>query len=437
MREKIKSELGQALPLVLIAVMIGALVIPPFLGHAGTGLIGSRYYAQAVYAQYAADSGAEHAIWGLAYGGLADNISEPGTSVNYDPGESINGLPVSVAVCFGWYVIAEDDFESGGFTGGSGWLDNWYYQGHAGVTGSGSPLEGSYHLQLQNGDGYVRRSVDLSGEVDVRLRFWAKADSFESGDSADCLVSSNGIDWQTVHTWTSADSDNVYRDYEIDLTPYSLSGEFWIAFDANMNNNNDYFYVDQLEIVWPCSEYKTIAGDDFESGNWTGGSGWLDDWYYEGDAAVTSEDLPHSGSYHLRLRDSTGYVARPIDLSGEAGVHLQFWAKANSFQPGATVSCLVSTDGTHWTTVYTWDNGDDDNIYHYYNLDLTPYGFSSDYWIAFDANLANAWDYFYVDDIVVKSIHGYGITSQAGDTTLKATVNLEGGNVEILTWYLL
>ena len=273
--------------------------------------------------------------------------------------------------------------------------------------------------------------------MDVRLRFWAKVDGFESGDSADCLVSDNGIDWQVVHTWTSADSDNAYHNYEINLTSYGLSSQFWIAFDANMNNNNDRFYVDKLEIVWPCSEYKTLATDDFESGNWTGGSGWLDDWYYEGDAAVTTEDLPHGGSYHLRLRDSTGYVARSIDLSSEAGVHLQLWAKANSFQPSATVSCLVSNDGIDWQTVHTWTNQDDDNVYHYYDLDLTSYSLSSEFWIAFDANLANAWDYFYVDDIVVTSIHGYGITSQADDTILKATLNLKGGYVEILTWYII
>ena len=63
-----KRERGQALPLVMIAVVIGALVIPPFLSHTGTSLIGSRKYAQAIHTQYASDSGAEHAIWNLTNG---------------------------------------------------------------------------------------------------------------------------------------------------------------------------------------------------------------------------------------------------------------------------------------------------------------------------------------------------------------------------------
>ena len=101
-----KSEKGQALPLVLIAIAIGALVIPSFLNNAGTSLIGSRTYAQEIYAQYAADSGAEHAIWNLKYGGLSDTLTDVGDNVSYALGESINGLAVSV------YVIktAEPDF---------------------------------------------------------------------------------------------------------------------------------------------------------------------------------------------------------------------------------------------------------------------------------------------------------------------------------------
>jgi hypothetical protein len=94
----IKSEKGQALPLVLVAIMLGALVIPPFLGHAGTSLIGSRHYAEAVYAQYAADSGAEHAVWGLAYGDLADSIPSPGDNVTYELDEPVNGLATTVTV---------------------------------------------------------------------------------------------------------------------------------------------------------------------------------------------------------------------------------------------------------------------------------------------------------------------------------------------------
>ena len=96
--QTMQSEKGQALPLVLIAIAIGALVIPSFLSHTGTSLISSRAYAQEIDEQYAADSGAEQAIWNLKYGGLADTLADVGDNVTYQLGESINGLVVTVMV---------------------------------------------------------------------------------------------------------------------------------------------------------------------------------------------------------------------------------------------------------------------------------------------------------------------------------------------------
>ena len=62
---KIKCEKGLALPLVMIAVMLGALLIPAFAGYADSSIIGSRTYGASLRSQYAADSGVEHAIWRL------------------------------------------------------------------------------------------------------------------------------------------------------------------------------------------------------------------------------------------------------------------------------------------------------------------------------------------------------------------------------------
>ena len=96
---KIKSEKGQALPLVMIAIAIGALVIPSFLGHAGSSLIGSKTYGQSLDAQYAADAGAEHAIWNLTDGGIAASIPDNGDNVSYVLPESVNGLTANITIC--------------------------------------------------------------------------------------------------------------------------------------------------------------------------------------------------------------------------------------------------------------------------------------------------------------------------------------------------
>ncbi|MBM3943989.1 MAG: hypothetical protein FJ317_00660, partial [SAR202 cluster bacterium] len=72
-------------------------------------------------------------------------------------------------------ILAADDFESGNFSGGSGWLGAWTTSGDATVVSSGGPHGGTYHAQLQRGTGVMTRSVNLSGQSDVRWRFWAKA----------------------------------------------------------------------------------------------------------------------------------------------------------------------------------------------------------------------------------------------------------------------
>lgn len=65
----INCERGQVLPLALMALAIGALVTAPFLGYSSSGLISSKIHQQAIDERYAADAGAEYAIWRLRSGG--------------------------------------------------------------------------------------------------------------------------------------------------------------------------------------------------------------------------------------------------------------------------------------------------------------------------------------------------------------------------------
>jgi len=92
------GQRGQALPLAIIALAIGSLVVAPFLGYAGTDLIGSRVYGEAIKEQSAADAGIEHAVWSLVNGDLAEQLSQPGDEMTYQLDETINGLAVDVTV---------------------------------------------------------------------------------------------------------------------------------------------------------------------------------------------------------------------------------------------------------------------------------------------------------------------------------------------------
>ena len=147
-------------------------------------------------------------------------------------------------------TIAEDDWESAGAGGGSGWLAAWDFQGgnNAVVTTAGAAYSGSYHLRLRSSNGFASRTVDLSGKSGVHLTFYAKVDSFEGSDNARVLVSVDGVFWTEVKAWTSADSDNIYKLVDIDLSSFAMTSAFHIAFEGNMSNSADRLYVDNIEL---------------------------------------------------------------------------------------------------------------------------------------------------------------------------------------------
>jgi hypothetical protein len=433
---KINGEKGQALIFAMIAIMLGAMVLPAFLIHTDTSLIGSRYYKGSIYGQYACDSGAEHAIWSLVDGDLADQINELGDWVNYTLPESINGLTANITVCKSYLPIAWDDFNSGTWSGGGGWLDNWTHTGESLITNSGTPYEGAYHLRLRS-NGTAKRPVDLSQWENVYLSFYSKVNSLESSDNVECQISSDGNTWTTIESWNSLDSDNTYHYKFIPLTDYEMTGQFWISFNGHMSGTNDYFYVDKLALVWLAVVPSFSASDDFESGNIYGGTGWLTNWALSGyESLITWFGWPHQGMYHLQER-YTGIARRSVDLSAAFMVTLQVWVKVSGFESNDYANLRVSSDGTHWSTAYTWGNSVSDGVYHLYTIDLSQYEMSSQFWISFEAHMNQSDDYFYVDEINLTD-SGYGIIVTAGDTMLRAVVQVNAyGGINIVSWYYL
>lgn len=435
----IKGEKGQVLALALAVLGVGAVLIGPFLQGVSIHSIASRNYGTSTSQGYSSDCGIEDAIWRLTNGTLTSQLTDVGDTVSYTLSESINGIAPTISVTRDKVIIATDDFETGNWSGGSGWLNDWYSEGDADIRSDGSPYGGSYDLRLRGGTGYVKRDVDLSNHPNANLQFWAKANSFEGDEEAQCLISANGSDWTAVKTWVNGDDDNTYHYYDIDLSSYDLSSQFWIAFDANMGAANDQFYIDDLAVARVLSGASLqLPNDNFESGDWSGGSYWLYDWYYEGSSQVTAAQSPHEGSYHLRMKRGDSYVDRAADLSGKSSLRLQFWAKARSLEGNDKMYCKVSPDDTTWTTVKTWTSADSDDTYHFNDIDLSPYTMSSEFWIAFDSDMNNDSDFFYVDDIEIvgSTSIAYEIVSVAGDKRTRADIQIDGGNVTINVWQI-
>jgi hypothetical protein len=145
-----------------------------------------------------------------------------------------------------------------------------------------------------------------------------------------------------------------------------------------------------------------IAADDFESGGTAGGSGWLAAWTLSGEALVVNTGGTYTGTFHLRLRGSavTDRAERTVNLSGKTSVRLQFWAKGTSFEGAENVIAQVSSNGIGFTTLKTWLVADADNVYRFWDFDVTGF-ISSTFYVRFESNLGDTSDQFYVDDLQV------------------------------------
>ena len=116
-----KKEKGQALPLAIIVLTIGALLIAPFLGHASSSMIGSQTYGSAIDYRTACDAGIEHAIWRLQYSGLANQIPDIGDQITYQLAEAINGITPTI-------IITTNSSSGGAGSGEEGIIDDYKFE---------------------------------------------------------------------------------------------------------------------------------------------------------------------------------------------------------------------------------------------------------------------------------------------------------------------
>ena len=141
-----------------------------------------------------------------------------------------------------------------------------------------------------------------------------------------------------------------------------------------------------------------VAEDDFESGDGSGGTGWSGPWTRSKDAVITAAGGAHSGAYHMRMT-KTGVASRTADLTGQSNLTLSFWWKADSIEAG-DYGTIEIYDGTGWRTLLTIQDGDDDNVYHYAEFDLSGYEMNADFEIRI-SSFGNANDWLYLDDLTI------------------------------------
>ena len=237
----------------MLLMLIGAIVIVPLLQTVSTGSLIARHASFAEDEDYAEDAGIEDGIWELQYNNLGASIPNVSDTTSYGLTDLVNGKTVTLTVKYLGTVIAADDLETHTWSGGSGWTGNWSPTGLTDINMSDGPIQqGTHQARIRAAGGSATRIVNLSGQPsNLNYQVWVKVKGFELGDNTELRFSPDGSQWDVAHIWTSADSDDIYHYFDIDLTPYTLSNQFRIAFVADITNGGDKFYFDDMKIIGP------------------------------------------------------------------------------------------------------------------------------------------------------------------------------------------
>ncbi len=292
-------------------------------------------------------------------------------------------------------LIASEDFESGTWSGGTGWKDSaWAVSSPAYV--NVATAYGAYNGQLRNSTSAITRAVDLSGSSDVVLSLRCKTQSFETGDSV-FIEFDNGSGWQTVRTITG----NVnWPKYDIQLTGPMVGNNQRIRMRSGMNAGDDYAYFDSVEVKGrPVqSAREVIATEDFETGTWTGGSGpWIaSSWAYSGSSSLSS--VGDNSTQSVLLRSSNSSVSRSIDLSAFRQVEIEVSARNYLFEAGDEM-IIEFHNGTQWVEL---ERSAGPNWFVKYTYPVTFTG--SIQQLRFRGGMTDTSDYAYFDNIVFTGI---------------------------------
>jgi hypothetical protein len=170
-------------------------------------------------------------------------------------------------------------------------------------------------------------------------------------------------------------------------------------------DDGDLCTADTCDVVAGCVHdatcgYVPIASDDFESGNFSGGTGWSGPWTVASPAATTTRDGPHGGSRHAKIGMSTGALTRIVDTSGISSLQLSFWAKVQSYEASDTSVIEISSDGSSFVPLHTFTSADSDSSYHIQSLDLTA--FASPTLTLRIRSAAGSGDILFIDDVLLE-----------------------------------
>jgi hypothetical protein len=113
LNELVRNKKGQALPLVLCFMTLGALVIVPLLHYTHTGLKAGMSQTERTELSYAADAGIEHALWLVNTDNVSLDPYDYETEFAYSLPQDINGKAVTATVKQVWPLSGLESDEYG------------------------------------------------------------------------------------------------------------------------------------------------------------------------------------------------------------------------------------------------------------------------------------------------------------------------------------
>jgi hypothetical protein len=188
----------------------------------------------------------------------------------------------------------------------------------------------------------------MTGLANVKLRFWSKLDSFESGDKALVKVSGDGTNWGTLREFVDGEDTNIYHFHELDVP--NLGNTLYVRFDAQMNQSTDNWYIDDIKLVGTTNAQpvemvpnKFFVVDD---GSTDRTFGYNDTGAWIGDPTLAAGNITPRGA----VSTAAGTRVWVVDQNRNVYVYdnwgqLQGLWSAGSLTPSASVQG-IATDGT-------------------------------------------------------------------------------------------
>lgn len=205
--------------------------------------------------------------------GNTTNVSDSGTATIVDNDSAPPVLALNTEV---WHA-ATDNFQSGTYTGGTGWKGGWTETGDdndptidtsgtrsddIGIASDTAGGTGNNALNLtdyssgwlnSNGDGddaTVQRSLDLTGATKATLSLYYRSDMNSGDDEVLIQVSTGNGSWTTLRTLDSANDNTSYQHLEFDISNF-ISANTTIRFVATGGlEEADYAWIDNVEVKW-------------------------------------------------------------------------------------------------------------------------------------------------------------------------------------------